>query len=171
MKIVVISGSPRTGGNTEIMMQAVYDYIKKKEANVEFINLAKGGIDYFTGSSNVSETTKHAAQAIMDADIWLIGTPIYNSFFSAALKNLFEYIDYKKTAGKIAGVAIMAAGDIGFTFVGSLLNQLMSYFGVIVNPKAVYMKTSSIVDEKPNDDSILRLHNLVDKTISMSNHE
>jgi len=43
----------------------------------------------------------------MESDVWLIGTPIYNSFFSSALKNLFEYVDYKKTQGKVAELVIM----------------------------------------------------------------
>ena len=46
----------------------------------------------------------------MDADVWLIGTPVYNSFFSSALKNLFEYVNYKKTEGKVAGMVILGAG-------------------------------------------------------------
>ena len=42
------------------------------------------------------QPAKNAAKDIMEADVWLIGSPIYNSFFSSALKNLFEYVDYKK---------------------------------------------------------------------------
>ena len=73
-------------------------------------------------------TTKEAIKNITEADVWIIGTPIYNSFFSSALKNLFEYIDYKKTAGKTAGLVIVASGNSGFADVQTLLTQLMSYF-------------------------------------------
>ena len=55
-----------------------------------------------------NQATIDAANDIMDADVWLIGTPIYNSFFSSALKNLFEYVNYKKTEGKVAGMTIFA---------------------------------------------------------------
>lgn len=37
---------------------------------------------------------------------------MYNSFFSSALKNLFECINYKKTEGKVAGIVILSASDI-----------------------------------------------------------
>ena len=60
---------------------------------------------------NYNQATKMAAQDIMDADVWLIGSPIYNSFFSSAIKNFFEYVNYKETEGKVAGMAILAAGQ------------------------------------------------------------
>ena len=103
MKVVVISASPRKTGKTQVFMEYVTKYID--ETNFEndkmiFINLSEGGIDYYTGDGNFSDATKEAIKNITEADVWGIGTPIYNSFFSSALKNLFEYIDYKKTAGK-----------------------------------------------------------------------
>ncbi len=170
MKIVVISGSPRKNANTQFMMKYVYEYAKSKNENTKFINLSEGGIDYYAGPDvEYSEKTKQATKDVMEADIWLIGTPIYNSFFSSALKNLFEYINYKETAGKTAGVAILASGNIGFIFVQTLLNQLMTYFRVTTNPKAVFMTTDMIKDEKIIDDGAKgRLKELVDETLTIA---
>jgi FMN reductase len=169
MKVVVISGSPRKTANTQVMMKYVYDYAKLKSQDVKFINLSEGGIDYFCGSTeNYSQTTLQAAKDITDADAWIIGTPIYNSFFSAALKNLFEFINYKSTAGKTAGLAILASGNIGFTDVQTLLTQLMSYFRVITNPTAVYMTVDSIKDRQINENEKTRLNELVDETMLLA---
>ena len=88
----------------------------------------------------------------MKADIWLIGTPIYNSFFSSALKNLFEYVNYKKNEGKIAVMVIVASGNIGFIDVQTLITQLLSYFRVITNPKAVFLTTDLISNGILSDD-------------------
>jgi FMN reductase len=169
VKIVVISGSPRKNANTQFMMKYVYEYTKGKNENTKFINLSEGGVDYYSGPDvEYGERTKQAAKDVMEADVWLIGTPIYNSFFSSALKNLFEYINYKKTPGKTAGMAILASGNIGFVFVQTLLNQLMTYFGVITNPKAVFMTADMIKDEKIIDDRAKdRLKELVDETLAM----
>ena len=87
-KVVVISGSPRKNGKTPALMKHVFEYVKQK-ADAKLINLSEGGIDYYTGDGNVSETTRQAAKDITEADVGLVVTPIYNSFFSAALKNLF----------------------------------------------------------------------------------
>ena len=169
MKIVVISGSPRKQAVTQAMMKFVYDYTKSKNPDTKFINLSEGGIDYYQGYDvQYSQTTTQAAKDIMDADIWLIGTPIYNSFFSAALKNLFEFVNYKQTAGKTAGLAILASGQIGFTDVQTLLTQLMSYFRVITNPKAVFMTVDQIKDGTINEESKIRLKELVDETLLLA---
>lgn len=151
-------------------MKFVYEYAKSKNTDTKFINLSEGGIDYYRGpNENYSQTTLDAAKDITEADVWLVGTPIYNSFFSSALKNLFEYINYKNTAGKTAGLAILASGNIGFIDVQTLLTQLMNYFRVVTNPKAVFMtadmvKDNTIIDEN----SKLRLKELVDETILLS---
>ena len=170
MKIVVISGSPRKTANTQIMMQEIYDYAKLKNVDTKFINLSKDKIDCYEGpDGNYSDVTKQATKDITEADVWLIGTPIYNSFFSSSLKNLFEYVNYKKTEGKTAGIAIMASGNIGFIDVQTLITQLMSYFRVITNPKAVFITVDMLKDGKVVDDNAkLRMKELVDNTITIA---
>ena len=170
MKIVVISGSPRKTSVTQIMMKYVFEYAKSKNENTKFINLSEGGIDYYHGPDDeYNDTTTQATSDITEADVWLIGTPIYNSLFSSALKNLFEYINYKKTAGKTAGLAILASGDIGFIDVQTILNQLMTYFRVITNPKAVFMTANMTKDDQiTNEGAKKRLDELVDETLAMA---
>ena len=172
MKVVIISGSPRKDANTEVMMKHVFEYTKQQNADTKFINLSEGGFEYYRGFLNqvdYNEKTLQAARDITEADIWLIGTPIYNSMFSAALKNLFEFINYKETEGKTAGLAILASGMIGFTDVQTLLTQLMSYFRVITNPSPVFMTADEIEDGQiTSDDVKSRLNELVDKTLSIA---
>ncbi len=170
MKVIVISASPRKTANTQVMMQFVYDYAKSKNEDTKFINLSKDKIDCFEGpDGNYTEITQQAAKNITEADVWLVGTPIYNSFFSSSLKNLFEYINYKKTEGKTAGLAIMASGNIGFIDVQTLLTQLMSYFRVLTNPKAVFMTVNELNGGKISDENTKnRLKELVDGTMSIA---
>mgnify|MGYP003342753943 FL=1 len=82
MKIAVISGSPRKQALTQVIMKFINDYVKSKNLQTNFINLSDGAVDFYKGSDiTYSTTTLQAAKDIMDADVWLIGTPIYNSFF------------------------------------------------------------------------------------------
>ena len=174
MKVVVISASPRKIGKTQAIMKYVAEYMLDNDSGispleVKFINLSEGGIDYYTGDGNFSDTTKQAIKNITEADVWIIGTPIYNSFFSSALKNLFEYIDYKKTAGKTAGLVIVASGNSGFADVQTLLTQLMSYFNVITNPRAVFVTADTVDNGKIiNEDVNSRLNQLVDETLKLA---
>ena len=147
-----------------------FEYTKTKNVDTKLINLSEGKIEYFRGlEEEYSEYTKTAASDIMDADVWLIGTPIYNSFFSSALKNLFEYVNYKKTEGRVAGIVILASGNMGFINVQTLITQLLSYFRVITNPKAVFLTIDSISDNVvSNEDAKKKLTELVDETLKMA---
>ena len=172
MKVVVVSGSPRKNANTQIMMKHVFEYTKQKDVDVKFINLSEGGFEYYRGFLNeidYNEKTLQAAKDITEADVWLVGTPIYNSMFSAALKNLFEFVNYKETSGKMAGLAILASGMIGFTDVQTLLTQLMSYFRVATNPVPVFVTADKIEGgEIASVDVKARLDELVDRTLEMA---
>ena len=172
MKVVVISASPRKIAKTQIFMKYVTEYLNNSSLDgleVKLINLSDGGIDYYTGDGNFSDTTKEAIKNITEADVWIIGTPIYNSFFSSALKNLFEYIDYKKTAGKTAGLVIVAAGNSGFTDVQTILTQLTSYFNVITNPRAVFIMADTANDDQITAEDVkTRLKQLVDETLELA---
>ena len=172
MKVVVISASPRKIAKTQVFMKYITEYLNNSSLEgleVKLINLSDGGIDYYTGDGNFSDTTKEAIKKITEADVWIVGTPIYNSFFSSALKNLFEYIDYKKTAGKTAGLVIIAAGNSGFTDVQTLLTQLMSYFNVITNPRAVFIMADTAEEDQITDEKVkTRLKHLVDETLELA---
>ena len=170
MKVVVISGSPRKNANTQLAMKYVFEYTKTKDVDVKYINLSDDQVECYKGpGEEYNEVTKNATKDIMEADVWLIGSPIYNSFFSSALKNLFEYVNYKKTEGKVAGMVIMASGNIGFIDVQTMITQLLSYFRVITNPKAVFLTVDSISDNVLSDDSGKeRVREMVDGTLKMA---
>ena len=81
----------------------------------------------------------------------------------------FDYVDYKKTEGKVAGMAILAAGNIGFVDVQTVITQLLSYFRVITNPKAVYLTTEIFTDNQISDeDAKNRLKEMVDETLHLA---
>ena len=170
MKVVVLSGTPRKDGNTQIIMKYVLDYVNQKDVEVKFINLADDDYEmYRWWGINYNEKTSQAAKDITEADVWLVGIPVYNSMFSAALKNIFEFVSYKETEGKVAGMAIVAGGMISFGDVQTLFTQLMSYFRVITNPIAVYTPAENIEDGKITSDEVKsRLNEMVDKTLELA---
>ena len=154
------------------MMKHVLEYVNQKDVEVKFINLAEDGFESFRGAAteiNYNEKTLQAAKDITEADVWLVGVPVYNSMFSSALKNIFEFINYKETEGKTAGLAIIGGGTISFGDVQTLFTQLMSYFRVITNPIPVFVTADKMVDGKIIDDDVKsRLNQMVDKTLELA---
>ena len=169
MKIAIVSGSPRKLSKPLHIMNHVHDYLNNKSYHLNLIDLADENIEMYHGSNeDYNQTTKELINKLTEADVWIIGTPIYNSFFSSAIKNVFEYLNYKNTSGKVAGLIIVASGHIRFKRVQTNLTQLMSYFGVLTNPNSVYITVDKI-DENNRlaIDLKLRLENILDETIRL----
>ena len=66
-------------------------------------------------------------------------------------------------------MVIMASGNIGFIDVQNMITQLLSYFRVITNPKAVFLTVDSISENVLSDDSGKeRVREMVDGTLKMA---
>ena len=66
-------------------------------------------------------------------------------------------------------MAILASGNISFIAVQTYLTQLMSYFRVITNPKALFMTVNMLKDGKVADDEAkIRIRELVDNTLALA---
>jgi len=68
MKVVVISASPRKIAKTQVFMKFITEYTNSlglEDLEVKFINLSDGGIDYYTGDGNFSDTTKQAIKILL----------------------------------------------------------------------------------------------------------
>ena len=150
-------------------MNHAYNYLKNQSHQLDLIDLADKNIEMYRGVGvDYNQVTMDLINKLTEADIWIIGTPVYNSFFSSAVKNVFEYINYKNTAGKIAGLIIVASGHISFKSVQTNLTQLMSYFGVLTNPNTVYITVDEIDENnRLKKELSLRLENVLDEAINL----
>ena len=166
-----MSASPRKGANTQYMMREAYEYTRSKNADTVYLNLADGTIDRFAGlpPEEIGEATRTAIRDLAEADVWLIGSPVYNWSYSSALKNLFEFLDYKGNSGKVAGIALMASSEQSFSDVQVMLSKMMVYYGIHPNPKAVYMTAGMISGGAVADeDARSRLREMVDSTLDLA---
>ncbi len=170
MKILVINGGPRKKGYTNILAKFAHDCIKKEHECV-LLDLSKGEVDPFRGfEEKYSEKSKEITNSLKNYDVFLICSPVYNAFFSAAIKNLFEHADYKVLGGKAAGFLIMSGGKLSYTGVQGQLTNFMNYFGIVSNPRAVFLgpeafdKKMNIKDKELNK----RICEMVQKTVELA---
>lgn len=170
MKILVISGSPRKRSYTRALANHAYEYAKGKYKDAHLIDLGLTKIENFRGfDEGYDETTVKAVELLEGSDVIIICTPVYNGVFSSAVKNLFEFVDYKALEGKCAGFALMSGGTISFLQVQGQLIAMMNYFRVLSNPRAVFVSTDSFDSEYnlTSDGTMVRLKRLVDETVSV----
>lgn len=102
MKILAISGSPRPKGNTASLMKAVLDSAKNSDPTAEIIEYninrlnckgcqgclacKKPDIQTCVQQDDLSPVLEQ----MIEADVWVLGTPVYMGHTSAQLKLLLD---------------------------------------------------------------------------------
>jgi len=97
-RILGISGSPRTNGNTAALIEASLKSAKNQEALVEFIDLSELDIRecnhcnecYTTGKCEQTDDLNHVAKRMLLADGIIFGSPCHHATVATAMKNLMD---------------------------------------------------------------------------------
>jgi multimeric flavodoxin WrbA len=124
MKILGIAGSPRTGGNTEILVRKALEVCGGRGAETVFVSLAGKEINPCTSCDACRHHPHKCIQgddvgAILDemgsADAIIVGSPTYFASVSGKLKSLFDRTlplrrDNYRLSGKVGG-AISVGGS------------------------------------------------------------
>jgi multimeric flavodoxin WrbA len=136
MKILGISGSPRNG-NTEWVLVRLLDLLAKAGHRTEIILLRKisvktcngclacdaGGKDR-PGICKIRDDMQDLYQKLIEADIIILGTPVYFDMLSGLLKNFMDRtcaIWPKLWGKKMAGIAVAEEG------IGKAVDNLKTY--------------------------------------------
>lgn len=102
IKVVAINGSPRIGGNTDILIDSVLAGVKclpaGRQAKIEKIQIAKIKINFCTECKctslkticNTKDGMQRIFKKIKDADIVIVGSPIFFGSLTAQFKTLID---------------------------------------------------------------------------------
>ncbi len=150
MKIIAISGSPRAGKNTDTLLNIALDILEQKGIETEFISLAGKRILTCTACMGCVNDNRCVLEddfnpiyrAMLDADGFIVGSPVYFGSATAELKALLDRAGYVARKNghpfnrKVGGPVVVArrAGQ-NFTYA-----QLLIWFminGMIV-PGSTY---------------------------------
>ena len=98
-KVLILSGSPRIGGNSDLLCDEFMKGALESGNEVEKINVAKKKIDYCKGcyycqKSNgeciIKDDMAEILQKIIDADVLVLASPVYFYSIDAQLKALID---------------------------------------------------------------------------------
>ncbi len=144
MRVLGISGSPRSEGNTTIMVKTALEELEARGVEVEFISLADHDVLPCTGCNGCMKAEKPACviktdafhlilEKVLEADGLLVGSPVY---FGSATPNIMALLDRlgyvtrkKDLLRRKIGAALVVARRAGQNFTFAQLN----YFFLISN--------------------------------------
>lgn len=171
MKILGISGSVRSL-KTITAIKNVLQAIKERDDSIETEVISLGdykmvfsdGRDYrdYDGDTNT------VISKVMEADTFIIGTPVYQSSIPGILKNLFDLLPKDAFIDKVVGIITTAGSDKHFLMAESHLIPILNYMKAIVIPKYVFINEAQFLGDKIIDDDIeLRIRRLADDTVDI----
>ena len=177
MKAVAINGSPRQGGNTEILLRKVLEPLASSGWDTEFIQLGGKNIRGCTACYRCFETKdercsvktdffNECLEKMLAADAIVLGTPTYFSDVSAEMKALLDRAGFVGVAnggllrGKI-GAAVVAVRRGGGTHAFDTINHMFLMSGAIV-PGSIYWNLGFGLDKGDVADDEEGLRNMED---------
>jgi len=97
-KVLILSGSPRKGGNSDILCDEFAKGARKAGHTVEKIRVAEKNIGYCracyacrdTGVCAIKDDMADVMQKIIDADVLVLASPVYFYSIDAQLKTLID---------------------------------------------------------------------------------
>lgn len=153
MKVVAINGSPRKGGNTEIMLNAVLEPIREAGVETKIIQVGGKNIHGCRGCwacqklqnrkcAFSDDILNDLLEDLFSADAIIFGTPSYFSDMTAELKALIDRAGVVALAnGKLfrhkAGAAVIAQRRGGDTHIQASIHHMMLMSEMII-PGSTY---------------------------------
>ena len=153
MKVVAINGSPRKGGNTEIMLNAVLEPIKAAGIETKIIQVGGQNIHGCRGCWACQKLLNRKCvfnddivndilEDLFSADAIIWGTPSYYSNMTPELKALIDRAGIVASAnGKLfrhkVGAAVIAERRGGGSFIQASIHEMMLMSEMII-PGSTY---------------------------------
>ena len=151
MKVLIINGSPRQGGNTTVALREMENVFKVSGVDVETVQIGSKNIRgciacnrcATTGKCAVDDVVNELAEKFERADGLVVASPVYyasaNATLVACLDRLFYSTKFDKTMKVGASVACARRGGCSATF-----DELNKYFTISGMPVASSQYWNSI---------------------------
>jgi len=173
MKVVAISGSI-IGSKTRTVINETVKIAEEKypDQEVTLLDLADYDLQFSDGRNYLEYKgdTGHVTKTIMDADVILIGTPIFQASIPGTLKNIFDLLPVDALRDKVVSMLITAGSDKHYLIAEQQLKPILGYMKAQIVQTYVYIVEQDFDRKKIiNDDVLFRIERLVEDTYVLAN--
>jgi FMN reductase len=170
-----VAADSRTRTAIELALDAAAD---GHGVGTDILHLAEYGLATADGRGidNHEGDTAEALTQIVEADAYVVGTPVYRGSYSGALKNLLDMVPRGEWQGDVApfenaavGLVATGATDHHFLAVDQELRPVFAFFGAHTVGGATYATDADFEDgELANDAVRERLASLGNATVELA---
>lgn len=141
MAILSISGSVTAPSRTTNLLDAVDAEIERQTGiAVEKIRLSHDAPALFRAlrSNQLDDEGRRLVSAVEQADVLVVGSPVYRASYTGALKHLFDLVDYRSLAGKPVLLVATGGTPLHGLMIDHQLRPLFAFFNALTLPTSIY---------------------------------
>ena len=139
--IVGIAGNVTRPSRTRVLVEAVLAALGTRlQASPELIDLADTGSEILRAlrPDQLSEPGRALIKTIEDADILVVGTPVYRGSYTGVIKHVFDLVRQDAFSGKPVILTATGGSALHALVTEHQLRPLLSFFGAHTVPTAIY---------------------------------
>ena len=140
-RVVVVSGSLHEPSKTTALLRAIAGaFGERAETETTFIELTAIGPDLAGALRRdaLPPSVEENLRAIEEADLLIVGSPVYRASFTGLFKHLFDFIGQYALVGKPVLLAATGGGERHALIIEHQLRPLFAFFQALTLPLGVY---------------------------------
>ena len=145
MEVLIINGSPRTGGITATILHSIEAKLNAAGISTTFYDLSQLKMShcigccgcYRTGHCHMKDDAEALAERIRECDGLILGSPTYASNVSGLMKDLIDrgHFVIEQSLHRKFCATVATGENYGNRDAGKVLNRLIQYSGGILSAK------------------------------------
>jgi FMN reductase len=156
--IVGVSGSVTRPSRTTALVQATLDRIQARSGVVpKLIELVDSAPHLFTALTpdRLAAEAKGLVETVEQADLLVIGTPVYRASYTGALKHLFDLVHHEAFLGKPVILTATGGSHLHGLVTEHQLRPLFGFLNALTLPTTVYAVETDFLDYRVSSQKIL----------------
>ncbi len=151
VRITTILGSVTPPGRLHRALTEALARLDPASAAIELFDLADLELGYADGRSPDQLGAGPLTEALAGADAVVLATPVYRGSLTGALKNALDLTPIPALRDTPVGLVAMGGSHHHYLGAERHLRDVLSFFGALVLPTAVYLSSRDFSDGVPGD--------------------
>lgn len=140
-RIIGISGNVKTPSRTSALVAAVLGEIERRcGLTTRHIDLAYSAPALFRAlrADQLDDEGREIVETVENADVLVVGSPVYRASYTGALKHLFDLVDYRSLTGTPVVLAATGGSPLHGLMPDHQLRPLFAFFKAQTLPSPIY---------------------------------
>jgi FMN reductase len=147
--VLGVSGSVTQPSRTTVLIAAVLAHLASRGGSeTRLIELAEEAAHLFAAltPSRLDGRAREIVRAVEDADLLVVGSPVYRASYTGALKHLFDLVDHRRFIGKPVVLVATGGSQLHGLVPEHQLRPLFGFLNALTLPTTIYAVESDFVD-------------------------